>query len=597
MAKFNDQIDKETQEQVEKLEVFTKGKENLAIEEVKSRMSEAFNENGGPILEVIESIFRDEAKGYIKFLKGVIRDHETSDSYERFKNKLGWDLRKFHNTKISDSLRYAKNKAFDEKVTYLDRYQWDDYRGAVDLFEIDEEKVVSDALIHYENTRDMFIYKNVYKLARVLGDRTDLDKLDVEIKYSRQAIEGHVSIELRDGTSFDIKIQVIYAWRTEPRRTFYTQYRATFHNIRVAGKDISGNSLLDVGIAMGSIDPKTKLAAIDRVESGFKLAKAELKETRKTFSDEHEWWKRWLDMTQDRKEVYYGWMRNPPKSLENVSHGDYQWIKKQSDKTLKDLKARSSNISKAFKRLFSVFDAGGRFEEWLSIGTILPLNPPVTWYSSNPEIHQNRYLEALQYDYGWHVTNIDGRWVPGASRFLLFRSDNLSGPFRIVSFKKREDAKTAVVKYGLGREFSSGVYIWGRDAEHANSKAENRKFDRIDNVPISERDKISSIQKLQSESGPLFFWFLTLIEDLYVEEGEKIEMRRVKAAEKEWWEETDDFGGLRSRLKATKQPNILRLVESMKLCGLLDNLYQYTPLASELKRYAGALKKTSSYIS
>jgi hypothetical protein len=113
-------------------------------------------------------------------------------------------------------------------------YTWAEVRQNADRlskFYAGADKRADDA---FENARESFITKNLYKFKTVLGHRTDVKTIEGNFAYRGGVFEGTIVVTLTDATIYAY-VSLKYVFRTIPNITPYYQYPLIF-GAKIGGK-------------------------------------------------------------------------------------------------------------------------------------------------------------------------------------------------------------------------------------------------------------------------------------------------------------------------------------------------------------------------
>ena len=77
---------------------------------------------------------------------------------------------------------------------------------------------------------DNFVYKNTQKLAEILTKKNNLKTVSLRgADTSRGTIEGTLSLEFKDDSSFIVHSTLVYSYSV--KGTPFSRYPTTFHNV------------------------------------------------------------------------------------------------------------------------------------------------------------------------------------------------------------------------------------------------------------------------------------------------------------------------------------------------------------------------------
>ena len=208
-----------------KLKVADYMKANKAMGRVAEMLENAFNGVGEKIRADLLKGYREYAEDRFKNFIEKIRTKSGPIKHDRYGRSeiRGWHEFAEYTDKSSRSWR--------EWTT------WDELRAVIGNFSLSYEKADKDANYAYENARDSFVYKNLGKLAEVMGKRDDLDHGVLRFDWKNGAFEGNVQIYLKDKSYFRGEVSIKYVIRTIPRVTPYFQYPLVFTEAEVGGKN------------------------------------------------------------------------------------------------------------------------------------------------------------------------------------------------------------------------------------------------------------------------------------------------------------------------------------------------------------------------
>lgn len=139
---------------------------------------------------------------------------------------------------------------------------WENIQKVLHHYELTLKPAREKADMAYENSRDSFVYKNLDKISRVLGNRSDLKNAVIKFEWKVNCFKGNLQVYL-EGAYFRGDLDVKYVVRTIPRVTPYFQYPLLFTEAEIGGKLYRSPSEEELRILLGA----TKSAAEEKREA------------------------------------------------------------------------------------------------------------------------------------------------------------------------------------------------------------------------------------------------------------------------------------------------------------------------------------------
>ena len=129
---------------------------------------------------------------------------------------------------------YSWLKIDDPVYSSQGLYTWAEVRQNADRLSKSYAGADKRADLAFENARESFIGKNLYKFKTVLGHRTDVKTIEGNFSYRGGVFEGTIIVTLTDAVIYAY-VSLKYVFRTIPNITPYYQYPLLF-GAKVGGK-------------------------------------------------------------------------------------------------------------------------------------------------------------------------------------------------------------------------------------------------------------------------------------------------------------------------------------------------------------------------
>lgn len=97
---------------------------------------------------------------------------------------------------------------------------------------------------------DVFETKQVAKLGRLMNDENPVSRVTANFSAAQSHIEAAVGVETIDGSSFNMRTQLVYSW--SKNGVMFARYPTTFHDFMAAGEFLAKQlSEEEIRVAMG----------------------------------------------------------------------------------------------------------------------------------------------------------------------------------------------------------------------------------------------------------------------------------------------------------------------------------------------------------
>jgi hypothetical protein len=230
-----------------------KWEKNPAMLRIIRMLEDAFNSIGEKIRTDLLKAYRAHAKeSYDEFVKAMKTSvGEITPRGERFPKFKNW-----HDYVAIDTKRAQQAGIYTSYVS-----TWMQVKQLYAFVSVDYSKAEEQANYSYERARDSFVYKNIGKLANVLGARQDLKNAVIRFDWRGNYFKGNIQVYL-EGAYFRGDVDIKYVIRRIPNVTPYFQYPLVFVEADVNGTHYPRPSEEELRILLGA----TKSAAEEKRE-------------------------------------------------------------------------------------------------------------------------------------------------------------------------------------------------------------------------------------------------------------------------------------------------------------------------------------------
>ena len=299
----------------------------LAIEGVRATLKKAFAEIEPRIVADLTARFQAQAESFLRMVRLGLEENEVKPDRLNYRSK---NFRKGARDEWQEAVEWL---AYSKPVTMPKRYAsgreevsplamlsearfrpgskhykasedpWAVARKHADILVVKPDKALRKAEAEVRSARESFLVRVMAPIRDILGDREDLAKAESEIRWTGERLFlGWVRVEMKDAASFKTDLRMTYVdpyWKPSIHNWVRAHFKfpATIVEATSAGGNpITGQLSRDtVGIAWGTIDPKTRMSHWEKVAAGYSDEKGRLVKLRDRYELEKDYWDRWYD--------------------------------------------------------------------------------------------------------------------------------------------------------------------------------------------------------------------------------------------------------------------------------------------------------------